>query len=447
MWTPGLAALIVLFRFQVVHAQGNPECFQGKVSIQRLENAPKALQAVLEDPVARLCEQDLTAELIVKNTVSYASTDFAFTIERGEGHKDDKECIQAFRRIMELCVVGQNASGGTITANGNEPTYSVSTQPVGNLEARAKKPKSPAKAPVEAPAKASAKPPINTTAKTSAKSIATPTQKASSKVQSSAAKTSSIAKPTSTKTCKKLYGELLALSKQATIAEKREETLNSRQGFSSSRAHVEKRSTPKSGKACNFNLKALNYPEKREMVSHVRVWDLEYDKKPFPTVHADLFQPKNANWYGFVKPDVCDDLVFRAAAKPAAGIPETDYQVEHVLEWNVVTRFFDWVRDQKPGKVFEHPDKAQKGKKVDFCEYWRQTWTTADVQLQTFKITDGSPNSDGPAKGVLAHLASAFPGKDNFPEEFVYLHTLLNAPAKSDVGHATFPEVRYTSCC
>lgn len=119
MWTPGLAALTILFGFQIVHAQGNLECLQGKASTQRLENDSKALQATLEDPIARLCEQDPTSELTVKNIVSYATTDFVFTIKRGEGLQDHKECIQAFRRIIELCVFGQNASGGTISANRN----------------------------------------------------------------------------------------------------------------------------------------------------------------------------------------------------------------------------------------------------------------------------------------------------------------------------------------
>lgn len=158
-------------------------------------------------------------------------------------------------------------------------------------------------------------------------------------------------------------------------------------------------------------------------------------------MHTNILQRTNAFWYGFNKPDVCDDLVFRAAEKPAVGIPVTDYEVEHILEWNVVAGFFEWVRDQRPGNVFEHPEKAQKGKKVDFCEYWRQTWTTDDVKLLTFDI-DG----DGPKQSVLDHLASAYPGTKNFPEEFVYLHTHLNAPAKSDVGPAKFLTI-HSNCC
>ena len=94
-------------------------------------------------------------------------------------------------------------------------------------------------------------------------------------------------------------------------------------------------------------------------------------------------------WYGYVKPDVCDDLVFRSATKPAAGIKETDYEVEHVLEWQVVTGFFDWVGKQKPGNSFDNPERHSATKKVDFCEYWVTTWTTKD--LDEFEITDGSP--------------------------------------------------------
>lgn len=99
-----------------------------------------------------------------------------------------------------------------------------------------------------------------------------------------------------------------------------------------------------------------------------------------------------------------------------------------------MTGFFEWVATQKPGKVFEDPQKSKKGNMVDFCDYWKETWTTEDVKKITFKVTDGSPNSDGPERNVLQHLASAFPGRDNFMDEFVYLHTLLNAPAKTNVG-------------
>lgn len=263
MWTPHLVALALSFIFsiQAVLAQENPKCFPEKVATQGLENDPEALQAALEDPLARLCEHDPKSEPIGRSVVSYASTDFIITFKRDQGLQDDKECIQAIQKIIELCVLDQNANGGTIKANGNVPTYTVSTQPVGRLEARAKKPKKP-KAPAKSPAKPPAKPPVKSTAKTSTKPMATPTHKASSKVQSSVARTSSVAKPTPTKTCKRLYSELLASSKQAALAEKREETLKSRQGFGGSRVHVEKRSTQKSGKACGFDLKALNYPEK-----------------------------------------------------------------------------------------------------------------------------------------------------------------------------------------
>jgi hypothetical protein len=261
MWTPHLAALALSFilPIQVVIAQENPKCLQGKAATQGLGDDPKELQAALEDPITRLCEH----KPIGKDVVSYASTNFMITIKRDEGPQNDKECIQAIQKIIELCIVGQNANGGTINANKNVPTYTVSTQPVGDLEARAKRPKKP-----KTPAKPPAKPPVKPTAKTSTKPIATPTQKASSKVQSSAAKTSSVAKPTPTKTCKRLYSELLASSKQAALAEKREETLKSRQGFGGSRVNVEKRWTKKSGKACGFDLDALNYPQKKEMVNH-----------------------------------------------------------------------------------------------------------------------------------------------------------------------------------
>jgi hypothetical protein len=40
--------------------------------------------------------------------------------------------------------------------------------------------------------------------------------------------------------------------------------------------------------------------------------------------------------------------------------------VEHVLEWQVVTKFFEWVRDnKKTGNIFDNPDLTVRTK-IDF---------------------------------------------------------------------------------
>lgn len=103
-----------------------------------------------------------------------------------------------------------------------------------------------------------------------------------------------------------------------------------------------------------------------------------------------------------------------------------DYQVEHVLEWQVVTKFFDWVQTKKANVKFDNPDPS-KTNQLAFCPYWRATWEGANSPVFKLKPTDKKELN------ALDHLRHAYPGKDNFEEEFVWLHTAVNAPAKAQV--------------
>ncbi|KAL1606402.1 hypothetical protein SLS60_003805 [Paraconiothyrium brasiliense] len=114
------------------------------------------------------------------------------------------------------------------------------------------------------------------------------------------------------------------------------------------------------------------------------------------------------------------------AGKTFQKVAGENYEIEHILEWQMVTKFFDWLSKDKYKSARQFPNPAPLGKnKVDFCTYWKQTWDTPAFVI--------SANSKRAPKGLTAktHLAYQYPGKDPvFNKEFVWLQEDLNAPAK-----------------
>jgi hypothetical protein len=111
--------------------------------------------------------------------------------------------------------------------------------------------------------------------------------------------------------------------------------------------HVEKRGE-KSGEACGVDLVSFSFPSSGQ-------WPK--GKKP--------------KEYGFNIRDSCDNY---DSDKPEPAVPGVwGYQTEHVLEWQIVTTFFNQINGEYK-KDFVHPDPDRKGDKVDFCEYWKESW-------------------------------------------------------------------------
>jgi hypothetical protein len=94
-----------------------------------------------------------------------------------------------------------------------------------------------------------------------------------------------------------------------------------------------------------------------------------------------------------------------------------DYQVEHVLEWQTVADFFSWVRDEKiTGTSFQVTNLSPKS---DICRYVKESWFGGNQA--SFSLTD-----DGPERTVENHLKWGFPGLENRPKDFAFLHKLPN---------------------
>ena len=112
---------------------------------------------------------------------------------------------------------------------------------------------------------------------------------------------------------------------------------------------------------------------------------------------------------------------FRKVSSALGG----QYEVEHILEWQLVTKFFEWLDEEEFGGLaqFTDPDPAQNGAQIDFCTYWKKTWTPKF----TIPVNGNRP------KTAKKHLAWRYPGVD-FRDEFVWLQEDINAPAKQQVG-------------
>lgn len=116
----------------------------------------------------------------------------------------------------------------------------------------------------------------------------------------------------------------------------------------------------------------------------------------------------------------------KAVGKTAGAL----YEVEHILEWQLVTKFFDYLNDDIfKDDTFDHPDPSKvvsgKREKINFCTYWVATWKDGP----TFALGSASAKRDS-----MTHLKWAYPGTQNYIEEFVMLEKNINAPAKTQVS-------------
>ncbi|KAF2005391.1 hypothetical protein P154DRAFT_571114 [Amniculicola lignicola CBS 123094] len=157
--------------------------------------------------------------------------------------------------------------------------------------------------------------------------------------------------------------------------------------------------------ACGFNLKSNNYDSSGKL--------------------------GNPLIYGFNIPDSCDRYEFGPLAKKATG---GDYDTEHILEFQLLTDFFNDVNNKWAKNHFEHPDSAEvientnppERKKIDFCKYWRESW---DLKTEERFAIPGETDLKTP----FQHLVSVYPSSEKHSDELVLLQRKVNAPAKASM--------------
>lgn len=141
--------------------------------------------------------------------------------------------------------------------------------------------------------------------------------------------------------------------------------------------------------------------------------------------------PGKAPVFGFQHPKDCNRMEWGngGSFKKVVTTPTTRYEVEHVLEWQLVTGFFEWMSNEYHSNQdkFDNPQAQNAGApKVTFCEYWKGTWE----DTKAFTIP-GKPIARVP----LNFVRKEYPSKINeFNNEFVWLEKELNAPAKAQVS-------------
>ncbi|KAJ8110664.1 hypothetical protein OPT61_g6548 [Boeremia exigua] len=161
------------------------------------------------------------------------------------------------------------------------------------------------------------------------------------------------------------------------------------------------RETEKTGTACGIRFNALNYPKAVSM-------------------------PATAPYFSIDSPDgVCETIKYQETMTAVLGVNK--YHIEHILEWQTVAKFFDWIerKTKAAKKTFKNPDVSHnKAEQVDFCEYFKEHWQGSYPQELTI---------DGKTMTPILHMAQAYPGVGNREEEFVWLQASMNTPAKSNM--------------
>lgn len=281
MRTAGLFSPATLLSLHILSANAEPICRYDHPLATLSVTHLSSLQAVLEGPVTKLCNQFSNAK--GNAVISHKAEGVTFQITQG-ATQSIEECRTSFAVIITQCVGSKNLDGGEVIGM-DGVTYQVyhdddfvkerdvqededDLKGSRNLEARAgKPPKSPTKPPPKTPAKEDPKSfPIGKPKPAPVMPKPSPTPSSSNNA-------------TPTKSCKQIYeiafadvvaedSELQKEERQLDSAEavaRRDFYVGSMTGLSSM-MNLDKR-TKKEGKGCGFNkFTALDYPEPTKMV-------------------------------------------------------------------------------------------------------------------------------------------------------------------------------------
>ncbi|KAF2446066.1 hypothetical protein P171DRAFT_483446 [Karstenula rhodostoma CBS 690.94] len=113
--------------------------------------------------------------------------------------------------------------------------------------------------------------------------------------------------------------------------------------------------------------------------------------------------------------------------------PQRVGETEHVLEWQSVTGFIDWLnaRYQRLGTQFQDP-ATTSNQQLSFCKYVIKYWDlhTDNNQASQYRFAI----NNGATMNPVEHLASVYPSNNQaHSHEFVLLQSDINAPAKANL--------------
>ncbi|KAF2641037.1 hypothetical protein P280DRAFT_542083 [Massarina eburnea CBS 473.64] len=419
MRTLGFYKLAALISFFTITVNGL-ECH---IDITRNENDPNETASKLLEPlngsIRNLCNrsQDIDIE-DAGNQISYSTTTgWSFYIHRETHGQSVKDCLDAFKEIINQCVATKNVEGGQIdtsevayllTYDGieleeeirgrdeDEDEASMVTLEVRDYSWPQLEPRrlrnSKYKPRTTTKSKITSKPKPTTSSKSTVKGISTA-------VQSNNASQTGIWKPIKTKTCK----ELAIMDNKALL-----ESRDIDAGYGQMHPHapreiLEKRSH-KTGKVCGESQ--------------------HFNAKDYPARGVLRASNPNTKYYGFADPYNCKSYEWRADSptEPAGLHGAGAGQSEHVLEWQSVTGFIDWL--DRRYTSFQDPELKSNGQ-VSFCEYITKYW---DLPNSRFRFALAGGNEMTPVE----HIASVYPSNDQaYRHEFVLLQDTINMHAKA----------------
>ncbi|KAG9233482.1 hypothetical protein BJ875DRAFT_485120 [Amylocarpus encephaloides] len=398
------------------------------------DNLASTLPASLDD----VCNDgfaDLGSDAII-----YNAGPLTFQISRSEDGKGATvagDCKSAMNSIISQCLVTEKVWGGSLDVGGLSFEIVREDEELG-LKARGKKTKSKKKKKKKPKTKTKTKKTKTKTKKTKTKTHHTKTKTTStaackttqSKVKRGhgATKTSGAGCAATSSSCKKAYG---LAKKQIKAESPNDGTIHAGKGLIGrdfyvggmlgmelheikKRDDIQKRA-PKRGVCNGVKWHAFNYPD----AGSSKVADVDY--------------------YGWKQPQVCTNFDWGNPLKEAE-VKKTEaegekYELEHVLEWQTVTGFFDWLNDdKKQGKIFPNPDPNKKDK-VTFCDYFQGTWEMDNGEDKRDDADNPAAfalEKDGEERTPRQHLAAAYPSTQFHYDEFVYLEAEINAPAKAE---------------
>jgi chitinase len=125
--------------------------------------------------------------------------------------------------------------------------------------------------------------------------------------------------------------------------------------------------------------------------------------------------------YGFVTTDCTD---FRFGAPLAADEPSSNYEAEHVLEFQLIKQFFEEMKSYFG--TFPHPNPA-RATTLDFCGLVNQLWNIQAVSIPGLDTAQGT----GAALTPYKQIAAQFPTSTWRNDEYVRLDSTINSPPKA----------------
>jgi hypothetical protein len=293
MRTAGLSIFTTLLGLHALSTQAQTACHANNPLTWSISDLDK-LQDVLKGPVIHLCSRGIEHE--GDEIITYETKALSFQISRTITQSFE-ECKASFATIINQCIAGMNVGGGVVEGkdgvfyeifdssreddgskkfrfekrsardlkvDGENDDFGdlMESQVHGNLDTRAPKVKAKkpaAKKPATKPQANKPKPTLKPAAKTKSQSV-------------KASKTSASIKADPTKTCDQLYALAIASREKEALGDQKRGAEAKSQGFVGSRIQIERRAS-KSALACRTNIKALNYPDAREMVCAPFIFD------------------------------------------------------------------------------------------------------------------------------------------------------------------------------